>query len=97
LSELIGVADGINHSIPTRDELASAIGALRAAGLLTVEGERFALTREGKALKRHWKGGLFNWSKTLLPPLAALTHSDEQFPLTDDQVHTAYLAYTRRM
>ncbi len=96
LSELIGVADGINHAIPTRDELAAAIGALRAAGLLKVEDDRFVLTPDGKALKKYWKGGLFNWSETLLPRLAVLPRTDEQFPLTDEDVHAAYLTYTRR-
>lgn len=96
LSQLIATADAINHAIPTRDELASSIGALVGAGLVEVVGGKFRITHAGKRMKKHWKGGMFNWSKTLLPHLEELPRSSEAWQISDDDVARAYEEYTRR-
>ena len=45
LSRVIGTADAFNHDIPSRDQLASSLGALIDAGLVEVADKRFRLTR----------------------------------------------------
>ena len=96
LRHVIGAADAINHAIPTPDELASSIGALRAAGLVECDDDRIYLTREGERLTRHWKGGSFNWGPTLLPHLAALPRSIERFAVTHQEWQAAYDEYHPR-
>jgi hypothetical protein len=96
LSELIGAADAINHAIPTRDELAASLGSLRAAGLVEQTEGRFRTTTHGKALKEHWRGGLFGWGKSLLPHLENLPRPGGDLPITESEVHAAYVEYTRR-
>ncbi|MFZ1284300.1 MAG: hypothetical protein WAQ75_09315 [Propionicimonas sp.] len=97
LSELIGTADGTNHAIPTRDELARALGALLVAGLIEHIGERFRTTKAGRDLKKHWKGGLFGWSTTLLPQLQRLRRAPRELALSEPEVQAAYAEYVRRV
>ena len=47
LSEVIGMADGLNHSIPTTSELATSISNLTAAGLVERQGTDTRLTPAG--------------------------------------------------
>ncbi|GAB3922087.1 hypothetical protein GCM10011575_14590 [Microlunatus endophyticus] len=95
LSGLIGSADAINHDIPTRDQLASSLGALLQAGLIEHHDGRFRTTRPGKLIRKHWRGGLFNWSATLLPQLQQLPRAGVEWPLTEDEFRAAYEAYRR--
>jgi hypothetical protein len=95
-SELIGTADGINHAIPTRDELAASLGALQAAGLVEHTEGRLRTTPQGKTLKKHWQGGLFDWSKSLLPHLEKLPRPTGELAITESEVQTAYVEYVRR-
>ena len=95
LAELIGEGDAINHGILTRDELASGIGALRAADLVEVDGGRFLLTGRGRDLRKHWKRGMFRWGEALRPRLAELPRSQDQFAVSDAEVDAAYREYTR--
>jgi hypothetical protein len=97
LSELMGAADAINHAVPTRDELASALGALIAAGLIEVKDGRFRTTDAGRAIKKHWRGGLFGWSESLLPQLERLPRATDEFSLTEAAVQAAYTEYVRRI
>lgn len=96
LSALIGEADAINHATPTRDELASSLGALIAVGLIQVDDGLFRTTEAGRAIKKHWTGGLFNWSDTLLPHLAELPRPAAEYPLTEDTVTAAHTEYMDR-
>ena len=95
LADLIGTADAINHSLPTREELASGLGALIAAGLVEHVNDRYRTTSAGKRIKRHWRGGMFNWSKTMLPRLRELPRGTSERGLSDDEVQAAYEAYRR--
>jgi len=95
LSELIGAADGINHAIPTRDELASSLGSLVAAGLVAQTEGRFRTTVQGQAVKKHRRGGLFGWSKSLLPHLEDLPRPSGYLWLIESEVSAAYVEYTR--
>ena len=50
LSDLVAAADGVNHAIPTDDELRSGINRLIYAGLVSEHGSAFDLTDAGKAM-----------------------------------------------
>jgi len=97
LSRLIGSADGHNHDIPSRAELASALGNLIAAGLAEKTNRGFSITKQGEALNKHWEeGGLFDWIDKLLPHLQKLPFPSVDYPLTDAEVRKAVAAYRRR-
>ena len=95
LSELIGSADAHNHAIPTRDELASALGGLIGAGLVEPTPRGFRTTREGTAVLEKRTGGMFEWN-SLLPELRKRPKTGDDYPLTDAQVQEAYVAYLDR-
>ena len=98
LSTLIGSADAHNHSIPTRAELASALGNLIAAGLAEKTKRGFRITKQGEALNEHWlkSNNMFEWINTLLPHLQKLPFPGVEYPLTDAERDKAYAAYSRR-
>ena len=94
LSEVIGVADAVNHAIPTRDELASSLGALLAADLVTALDGRFRVTPAGRAVRAQWDGRLGGWQEAILPALARLPRPEQPLPLTEDEVRAAYAKYS---
>ena len=95
LCRVIGNADAINHDIPGRDQLASSIGALMDAGLVAATNGRIRLTREGRRIRKHWRGGTFEWPH-MLSHLEALHRSNREFPLTAEEWQRAYDAYYPR-
>jgi len=50
LSDLVAAADGVNHAIPTEDELRGGINRLIYAGLVSEYGSAFDLTDAGEAM-----------------------------------------------
>ena len=44
------VADGINHAVPTQQEMSSSLRWLRSRGLVVSEGKRHALAEPGRLL-----------------------------------------------
>ncbi len=93
LADLIGTADGINHAIPTRDELSRGLGALIAANLVELIDGRFFTTAAGNVVRTKWRGGLFDWGEALLPKLQCLPRPAEEFALTELDMDSAYRAY----
>ena len=92
LCGVIGTADAFNHDIPSRDQLASSIGALIEAGLVEVANGRFRLTRDGKRIRKTWRGGAFEWGQ-MLPHLKPLPRSNREYPLTSEEWKRAYDEY----
>ncbi len=97
LSDLIRTADGINHAIVTLDELAGGLGALLAAGLVDVQGDLIRTTEAGQRVKKHWKNGLFGWSRSLLPRLRKIPRPAERFEISPAEYDAAVAAYLRRV
>jgi hypothetical protein len=62
LSDILLIADGINHAVPTGKELNDAFKKLKAAGLIEKKGKAFFVTPEGKRLIDHARKG----SKTII-------------------------------
>ena len=50
LSDLVAAADGVNHAIPTDDELRGGINRLIYGGLVSERGSAFDLTDAGEAM-----------------------------------------------
>ncbi len=49
-NEIIGIADGINHAVPTHKELQKSYGWLLKHKLIQKEGKKYSLTAEGQML-----------------------------------------------
>jgi len=86
LSDLIGMADSNNHSIPSREDLSGGVSRLVAAGLVETDGNRTRLTDAGKrAFKqanRHGRGHIErvfilgkSWEERSFPPEAGTSWS----------------------
>ena len=75
LARLIGVADAINHGIPTEAQLVQAVQRLTAAGLAgaDIQADRYWRTRAGRALYRRTmkRRDMFEWD-AILPVLNQL-------------------------
>ena len=50
LQDIIAMADGINHAIPSHQELTTSLGWLQARGLVRKHGRRFCTTDAGSQL-----------------------------------------------
>jgi hypothetical protein len=74
LAELIAMADAIEHSIFTEAEFCQSIGRLLAAGLIGVDqqADRYWPTKEGTAIRKHWRHGMFTWANAIAPQLERL-------------------------
>src|SRR6266849_504182 len=51
LTDIIAMADAINHAIPTQSELQQSFRWLREHDLVRKEGKRYSLTAAGSALR----------------------------------------------
>jgi predicted transcriptional regulator len=52
IADIIAMADGINHAIPTQDELRQSLRWLQKRGLVCRDGRRHRLTDLGITLRR---------------------------------------------
>ena len=50
LQDIIAMADGINHPIPSDRKLQTSLGWLQARGLVQKDGKRFCITKAGSQL-----------------------------------------------
>lgn len=74
LTEMIGIADAINHAVLQEQEFTAAAGRLLAAGLIEADAasDQYWLTGAGADLKKRWKHGLFGWIDAIPPGLRRL-------------------------
>jgi len=98
LQDVIAMADGINHAIPTQKELQMSFGWLQAQGLMKKAGKKYSLTETGLALRKSLSG------KTMMRIWDAATARFSQMlevavqpdDVSDAEVHTAYKAYKKQ-
>ena len=69
LTEIIAIADGINHDVVTEDEFTKSVGRLIAAGLINADAQRdrYWPTDAAADLRKRWRNGAFGWI-TAIPP-----------------------------
>lgn len=74
LTELIAIADGINHCVLTEEEFSRAVGRLLSAGLIEVDSgaDRYWPTQAGARIREPWRHGLFGWIEAIPPQLRRL-------------------------
>ena len=98
LRDIIGVADGINHAIPTHKELQTAFGWLSKQGLISKEGKNYRLTEKGLALHREASAksnrifGVWDYLKERFSTLNTEADVDS---LTAGEVDIAYKKYNK--
>jgi len=98
LRDIIGVADGINHAIPTHKELQTAFGWLSKQGLISKEGKKYRLTEKGVALHREASAkskrifGVWDFLKDRFSTLNSEADIDS---LTAEEVDVAYNKYNK--
>ncbi|MBT3037337.1 MAG: hypothetical protein KUF75_02010 [Candidatus Thiodiazotropha sp. (ex Ctena orbiculata)] len=64
LSRLIGSADGLNHAIPTEEEICSALSFLESHELVKITNKKIFTTKYGKDLFKFAEKRRGNWFKT---------------------------------
>jgi hypothetical protein len=97
LQDILGVADAINHAIPSHRELQVALGWLVDQGLVRKKGRRYALTEEGSALharcsKRTIMASLEAVAARFSPMLGPVAPPDD---VTEGEVDSAYKGYRK--
>ena len=103
LHQIIGVADAINHAIPTSQELSESFARFANCGLMVNEGDRYAIASEFlSAIKKAYdgKGGLFSSADKGLKWLkkSGLVENAKQCVDVDDrQVESAYNRYVKAL
>lgn len=100
LSELIGIADAINHLVLTEAEFTQAIGRLVAAGLVgaDAEADRYWPTQAGANISERWRHGLFGWIEAIPPQLRRLGQPhDAEWSLPEGRFDQAVRDYKERV
>ena len=59
VAEVLARADGINHAIPTDEQLRTSLRWLQKQGLVCKEGRQYSLTESGVALRRRQRSSMF--------------------------------------
>jgi hypothetical protein len=97
LTELVAIADGINHAILLEAEVEGAVGKLLGSGLLHVTPDlSFDLTPKGSALIARRHGSLFTQVDSVLSLLASVTARHQEFSLPPGAMQEAADAYLAR-
>ena len=97
LAELIASADAYNHDIPTEAIVRRSVGRLVASGLLTIADKRMRLSRDGRALARQAKGGMFERAPSLLRLLQRHPLREGEWDLPSGAWQEAYERYRTKM
>ena len=94
LQDLIAMADGINHAIPTHRELQTSLGWLKSYGFVVKEGRNFLLTELGTDLLARARSAKQTMMRTWERVTAELDSlAGEEAPPDDVTVEEAKRAY----
>lgn len=99
LDGIIGVADGINHAIPTHKELQNAFGWLSKQGLILKKGKKYQLTEKGLILYKEANEkskSIFGLRDYLENEFSKLPSEISIDSLTDEEADAAYNKYKER-
>jgi hypothetical protein len=98
LDGVIGVADAINHAVPTHKELQNAFGWLSKQDLILKKGKNYRLTEKGLALYTEASAKskrMFGVWDILKERFSNLNSEAEADSLTREEVDVAYRKYNR--
>ena len=97
LQDIIAMADGINHAIPSQKELQASLGWLSHHDLVRKDGKKYSLTNTGVELRHRVsaKTMMNTWDNTTdeFSRLAGAAKPDEDVTLQD--VSKAYQGYKK--
>ncbi len=96
LAGLLSAADASNHAILDEDEVSQGVGRLVASGLVTVEGQHFALTPLGKVVAGKRRGGLIGQVRSMHGLLAKQRLTEGSWRVPAGSLDAAYAAYISR-
>ena len=103
LADLVGAADGINHAIPTPEEINGALDRLHAAGLVSRSDEQLAPTPAASELfERISSGrrsllGIVDRIHQALVRDFGMPAAPRVFSYSDADVRAAYEVYLQRL
>lgn len=99
LDEIIGMADAINHAIPTQSELQHSLGWLKSNGFISKSGKSYQYTEQGKELRNKAskrKGSIFKTWEFIEKEFIKLLYSPScEERITEDEVEKSYKKYNK--
>jgi len=100
LDEVIGMADAINHAIPTQKELQNSLGWLKGNGYISKSGKAYRYSEKGKALREKIskkKGSILKaWEAVEKEFIKINSNSNEKENITPEEIEQSYNKYTKR-
>jgi len=98
LDQVIGMADAINHAIPTHQELQDSLGFLQAVKLIAKAGRTFQLTESGGSLLEQARTlpndsvfDIWNRLETELSRIQSVSYEPDD--ISESEVTEAFNAY----
>jgi DNA-binding PadR family transcriptional regulator len=99
LQNIIAMADGINHAIPSHKELQTSLGWLQAKGLICKNEKRFALTEQGSKmlarLRKPDQSMFKNWEIVSAELQTMLGETAPPANISVEETKVAYQAYKK--
>ncbi|MGI8330547.1 hypothetical protein ACRYCC_11330 [Actinomadura scrupuli] len=98
LTQVIAIADAINHAILVEAEFTSAVARLLSAGLVGADpvNDRYWMTDAGLRVRVQWRTGLFGWIDSIPAALRQLAEPiDAGYSLPPDAFRTAVREYLK--
>ena len=91
------MADGINHAIPTQQELRQSFGWLQRHNLIRKDAKKYALTEAGSALRTRSSAAtvMKTWDAVTAHFAAMPTCNAEPDDVSEADVATAYTKYKK--
>lgn len=97
LQDIIAMADGINHAIPSQKELQTSLGWLKHNGLVRKEGKKYCLTNAGVELRKRMSAitTMKTWDNTTAELSRIAGNADPDEDVTPRDVSKAYQGYKK--
>lgn len=97
LTELIGAADALNHDVAPGPVVSGSLGCLIASDLVSADGQRFRVTKTGRAIYKRRAGGMFQLSTSVFEILPEYARQEGEWAFAPGEYEAAYARYRERM